>query len=99
MSARVSLVLVTIGAILAFAVRAEPSVIDLQTTGLILMAVGLIRPALWGWASLRPKDEPAPTDARETAAPTSGRTGTPVGATPLRTDEGRRADAAARRVS
>lgn len=55
MSARVSLGLVTVGAILTFAVRAEPSFLDLHVTGLILIAVGLIRPLVAGWSSLAPR--------------------------------------------
>ncbi len=55
MSARASLGLITIGAILALAVRAEPGFLDLHVTGLILIAVGLIRPLVAGWASLGPR--------------------------------------------
>ena len=52
MSARASLALITVGAILTFAVRAQPSFLDLHVTGLILIAVGLIRPLVAGWSSL-----------------------------------------------
>lgn len=55
MSARASLGLITVGAILTFAVRAEPSFLDLHVTGLILIAVGLIRPLAAGWSSLAPR--------------------------------------------
>jgi len=55
MSARASLGLVTVGAILTFAVRAQPSFLDLHVTGLILIAVGLIRPLVAGWSSLAPR--------------------------------------------
>lgn len=55
MSARASLGLITVGAILTFAVRAKPSFLDLHVTGLILIAVGLIRPLVAGWSSLAPR--------------------------------------------
>ena len=55
MSARASLGFLTVGAILAFAVRAQPDVIDLQVTGLILILVGLVRPLVAGWSSLAPR--------------------------------------------
>lgn len=55
MSARTSLLLLTAGAILLFAVRAEPGFLDLHVTGLILILVGLIRPLVAGWSSLAPR--------------------------------------------
>ena len=60
----VSLILIAIGAILAFAVEAEVSGLDVQTIGWILLAVGilgaLISMIYWsswgGWGGARRRD-------------------------------------------
>ena len=72
----VSIFLIALGAILAFAVNAEVSGIDVQTVGWILLAVGIIGIVLsmifwssWGgWGGGRRRtyveDEPAPGGPR-----------------------------------
>jgi hypothetical protein len=72
----VSIFLIALGAILAFAVNAEVSGIDVQTVGWILLAVGIIGIVLsmifwssWGgWGGARRRtyveDEPAPGGPR-----------------------------------
>lgn len=49
-----SLLLIAAGAILKYAVTARMEGIDLQTTGVILMAVGGLALSLLFWASGRP---------------------------------------------
>ena len=61
-----SLFLITIGAILAFAVEVDLEVLDLRVTGLILLATGVVgfglAVAFWqswwgGWPSLRRRND------------------------------------------
>ena len=91
MSARASLGLITIGAILTFAVRAQPSFLDLHVTGMILIAIGLIRPLVAGWSSLAPRlprrvevvdevveAEPPPAERVDTRGGAAGRSTPPA---------------------
>jgi LPXTG-motif cell wall-anchored protein len=52
--------LIVIGAILAFAVKVDISMVDLQTTGWVLMLAGftLLALTLWFWRSRRQRDMP-----------------------------------------
>lgn len=54
--------LIAIGAILAFAVRVDVDVIDLQTTGWVLMVAGVtvLVLTLWFWHSRRRQSKPPP---------------------------------------
>jgi hypothetical protein len=55
-----SLFLIAVGAILKYAVTANLSFIDLRTTGVILMVVGMLGLVLrlFLWASARSRDTP-----------------------------------------
>lgn len=67
-----SLTLMTFGAILVFAVRKEPSVLDLDAVGLILILVGGVGMAVNHYVWERRKeaaDLPLPWDAAEVNDP------------------------------
>jgi uncharacterized membrane protein YbhN (UPF0104 family) len=56
------ILLIALGAILAFAVQVEVDVIDLQTTGWVLMLSGatVLVLTLWFWHSRRQRNRPPP---------------------------------------
>ena len=64
MSIGVSLFVIAVGAILAFAVDAEPAGIDIEVVGWILMGVGVLGLALIAviWGQRGPRDPRGPGD-------------------------------------
>jgi hypothetical protein len=109
MKTGVGLALIAVGAILAFAVTANTSVLNLHTAGWVLMIIGVIGIAIprsgYGWVGRRVRtrrirwqptrtdDVTYPTYVSRNPASTRVQAGLPAPAAPGGTETARRADA------